>query len=126
MSLWSISLGSDKEHLEVLRDTYHFGEDRAGQREKDLIVRFEHDVSHAEVFLSGFNMFYTREEHDHEVMYERVNAWVTEVAPTQVDTKDPRAVKVKLMYHMADEDTSHSDDFNDCYIDYTVLAHTVG
>lgn len=125
MAGWSTSaIGSSKEHFEVLRDFVHFGEGRAGERVTYKTVVFSHPVLHAEVFLSGFNMFYTREGHDHEVMYERVDAWVDKIGVKQVDTIDPRAVSVKLMYQMADEDTSDSDDFNDCYIGFTVLALT--
>jgi hypothetical protein len=126
MAGWSTPLGTDNEHFEVLRDHVHFGEGRAGERVTYKTVVFKHPVVNAEVFLSGFNMFYTRQDNDHEVMHERVDAWVDKIGVKQVDTLDPRAISVKLMYHMADEDTSHSDDYNDCYIGFTVLAHTKG
>ena len=124
-SLWSTpALAGANERLEILRDYVHFGEGKAGERVTYTTVRFEQPVVHAEAFLSGFNMFYTREGHDHEVMNERVDVWVDKIGVKQADDVDPRAVQLKLMYQMQDEDTGDSDDYNDAYIGFTVLALT--
>ncbi len=129
MSSWSTpALGPNNEHFEVLRDYAHFGEDRAGERVIYKTVIFEHPVLNAEVFLSGFNIFYTREGHDHEVMQHRVDAWVDQIGVNTGPGIDPpynsKAVSVKLMYSLTDEDTSDDDDYNDAYIGFTVLART--
>lgn len=110
-----------------MRDTVRFGEGRAGNREKLAYINFKHRVLDAEVFLSGFNMFYTREGHDHEVMVDKVDSHVTKKGVRDPDGGyHPETVEVKLEYNMADEDTSDSDDYNDCFIAFTVLAHTIG
>ena len=125
MSAWATqAIPTTGERLEVLRDYVHFGEGKAGERTTYKIVRFAHPVQHAEAFISGFNMFYTREDHDHEVMKERVDVFIDKIGVKQVDVVDQRAVQVKVMYQMEDEDTSDSDDYNDAYVGFTVLAVT--
>src|SRR6266446_3106510 len=71
---WEIGTG---EHLEVLRSHACFDEGRAGERTTYTSVVFSRPVLSAEVFLSGFNASYTRQGNDHEVMQERVDAFVT-------------------------------------------------
>ncbi|MCX7899308.1 MAG: hypothetical protein N2444_04360 [Methylocystis sp.] len=72
-------------------------------------------------------MWYTREGHDHEVMQERVDAWVVGIGIPEPDTgkiADKNHVHVKLMYVMKDEDVGDSDDCNDACIGFTVIART--
>ncbi len=121
---WALGAG---EQLEVLRDFICFNEGRAGERVAYKNVVFFRNVLSAEVVLSGFNMWYTREGHDHEVMQERVDAWVNKIGLCDVDNPtlcDNRYVSLKFMYAMRDENTSDSDDFNQACIGFTVLART--
>lgn len=108
-----------------------FNEGRAGERVNYKSVEFSQEVVSAEVFLSGFNMWYTREGHDHEVMQLRVDAWVDHIGVLNPEfmteeeiKKAKRSATIKLMYAMTDEDTSDSDDFNDACIGFTVIALT--
>jgi hypothetical protein len=124
-------LGASGEKLEFLRDYACFNEGRAGERTVYKTVEFSQEVVSAEVFLSGFNMWYTREGHDHEVMQLRVDAFIDSIGCGNPEFKTPeqikqlnRSVVVKLMYVMTDEDTSDSDDFNDACIGFTVAALT--
>jgi hypothetical protein len=124
---WStIPLGASGEKLEFLRDYACFGEDRAGERTTFKVIEFSQEVVFAEIFLSGFNMWYTREGHDHEVMQLRVDAWIEQIGHKagSEDFMSDRNVKIKLMYVMTDEDTSDSDDFNEACIGFTVVALT--
>jgi hypothetical protein len=121
---WALQSG---EHLEVLRDYACFGEGKAGERTTYKTVTFSKDVLSAEVFISGFNMWYTREGHDHEVMQERVDAWINGIGIREPDSgkiTNKNHVAVKLMYVMKDEDTGDSDDFNNACIGFTVIART--
>jgi hypothetical protein len=68
---WNIQSG---ERLEVLRDYMCFDEGQAGEIIAYKVVRFSGEVLSAEVFISGFKMWYTQEGNDHEVMQERVDA----------------------------------------------------
>lgn len=130
---WStLPLGAAGEKLEFVRDFVCFHEGRSGERITYKVVEFSQEVKFAEVFLSGFNMWYTREEHDHEVMQLRVDAWVdnigTPVNPEfltkeEIENKK-KQVSVKLMYMMTDEDTTDDDDYNDACIGFTVVALT--
>lgn len=129
--LWTVQSG---EQLEVLRDYVCFGEGRAGEREITKGVTFSRDVLSAEVFISGFNMWYTKEGHDHEVSQLRVDAWVyalgvgkgcgSEPETRCTDPPDPKNVGLRFMYAMTDENTGDDDDFNDACIGFTVLART--
>jgi len=88
---------------------------------------FFRNVLSAEVVLSGFNMWYTRAGHDHEVLRERVDAWITKIgvcAPDNPTLCDNRYVSLQLTYAMLDENTGNSDDFNQACIGLTVLART--
>ena len=117
---WVLQSG---EQLEVLRHYVCFGEGKAGERTKEPTVRFSKAVLSAEVFISGFNMWQTRGG-DSEIAQARIDAWVTEIGPQIVDTKDPRSVKLKFMYSLKDEDPTGGEDFNDACIGYTVIAKT--
>lgn len=124
-------LSASGEKLEFIRDFKCFNEGRAGERIEYQTVEFSQEVVFAEVFISGFNMWYTREGHDHEVMQLRVDAWVDQIGVSNPEfmteeeiKKGERSVSIKLMYVMTDEDTSDSDDFNDACIGFTVVALT--
>lgn len=129
---WTVQSG---ERLEVLRDYACFGEGKPGpngEREVFKVVTFSRDVLSAEVFLSGFNAWYTREGNDHEVMKLRMDAMINAInvaaecrAPTRcIGTPDPKNVSIKLIYSMVDEDTGDSDDYTNACIGFTVLART--
>jgi hypothetical protein len=128
---WStLPLGASGEKLEFIRDYDCFNEGRAGERVVYKEVEFSQKVEFAEVFLSGFNMWYTKGG-DCEVMQIRVDAWVEAIGAQAPDyfsvearKKAERTVKVKLMYALTDEDTTGPEDFNDACIGFTVVALT--
>ena len=119
---WEVGVG---EHLEVLRDFVCFDEARAGERSMPRLVDFSHPVLSAEVFLSGFNLWYPG-KNDHEVTQERVDAWIEQIGVCDPDggSCNNRRVYIRLTYVMKDEDTRQSDDFNRACIGFTVLART--
>lgn len=127
-SHWAVQPG---EQIEVLRDYVCFEEGRAGERRTAKTVTFFKPVLSAEVFLSGFNIWYTRGG-DSEVRQHRVDAWVDaiNVAPNYPpDTRgpglpDPKSVRLRFVYALTDEDTSGGEDFNDACIGFTVIART--
>jgi len=114
------------EQFEVLRDSLCFGEGRAGERTAYKIVKLSKNVLSAEVFISGFKIWYTREGHDHEVLEQRVEAWVDSIGVSEPGSAvpDKSLIRVKLVYSMRDEDTTDEDDFNDACIGFTVIART--
>ena len=120
---WVINPG---EYVEIVRDFVCFGEGRAGYRTASASKQFSREVLSAEVMISGFNMWYTRERHDHAVLNENVDAWVVAIGLPDPDTGqvDRRFVALKFQYAMVDKDTSGSDDYNDACIGYTVMART--
>jgi hypothetical protein len=124
-------LGASGEKLEFIRDYKCFEKGRSGERIEYKTVEFSQEVVFAEVFLSGFNMWYTPEGNDHEVMQLRVDSWVDRIGVSNPEFMTPeqirqgkREVSIKLMYAMTDEDTSDSDDFNSACIGFTVVALT--
>ncbi|HQY90927.1 hypothetical protein [Caldilinea sp.] len=132
-SRWTVQ---SNERLEVLRDYACFGEGKpdASKRERETskVVTFSRDVLSAEAFLSGFDIWYTQEGNDHEVIQLRVDAMVNAInvgtpcqAPLRcIGTPDPKNVSIKLIYSMADEDLGDSDDYSNACIGFTVLART--
>ena len=120
---WSVPLANG-ERLAFIRDSHHFPEDRAGTRQAEVSARFSQKVVSAQTFISGFNMTYTREDHDHEVTSLRVDSWVKKIGSEGPEFPDDNVVFVELTYALTDEDTSDDDDFNTCWIGYTVSAHT--
>jgi hypothetical protein len=127
-SHWAVQPG---EQIEVLRDYVCFEEGRAGERKTARTVTFYKPVLSAEVFLSGFNIWYTRGG-DSEVRQHRVDAWVDaiNVAPNYPPgtrgpgLPDPKSVRLSFIYALTDEDTGGGEDFNDACIGFTVIART--
>ncbi|MCE7985246.1 MAG: hypothetical protein DYG89_29080 [Caldilinea sp. CFX5] len=102
--------------LEFTRSNYHFPAGQASQREGLTRVVFKQPVVFAEVFLSGFNMWYTGRENDHALKQQRVDAHVNSISGNEVE--------VKLTFMLTDSDPSNVDDVNECWIGFTVIALT--
>jgi hypothetical protein len=131
-----------EERIEVLRDYVCFGpafpsEESGGERTRIENVTLTGDVLAAEVFLSGFNIWYT-DGADHEVRQHRVDAFVQDIGhpvnlcnanprppetrcPQHIPGPDPRVVTLRLMYELSDAGLSGA---TEACIGYTVIAST--
>jgi hypothetical protein len=127
--LESPPFGAGGERIEICRGTVRFDERRAGdttpyQGPPGPVVEFGHRVLWAEVLLSGFHLWQTRGG-DSEVADLAVDAHVESIGFGEPD--DPasrRKVLLKLQYWFKDEDPTGGEDFNDCFIGFTVIALT--
>ncbi|MCB0192695.1 MAG: hypothetical protein KDJ65_12185 [Anaerolineae bacterium] len=121
----------DGDQLEILRDHVCFPEGR-GELNTSKTVTFSRDVVSAEVFLSGFNIWYTRSGPEHEVAQLRVDSWVRAIGVGPgcppgtrcINQPDPRNVGLDFKVVLRDEDTGSSNDNNEACIGFTVLART--
>lgn len=119
---WVVNPG---EYLEIVRDFVCFGEGSAGSRQAYRSKQFSREVLSAEVMISGFNMWYTREGHAHGVLNENVDAWVVGYLEDPDSHQiDRRMINLKFQYVMVDDIPVNSDDYNDACIGYTVIART--
>lgn len=119
------------DRLVFIRNFGCFGEDRAGERyfTQSVEIPGVQEVISADVFMTGFNTWYTREGHDHELMGLRMDVWVegqpywqTEEFPQPGEQAKKWYVPVKLTYASYDENIGDDDDFNTACIGYVVVA----
>lgn len=125
----SPAFGQAGECLEFIRGAVNFGERKAGDETPypgppGAVVKFSRPVLHAEVFLSGFNLWQTRGG-DSEVAQIRVDAHVESIGYGDPDSPDyGKKVALDLVYSLRDEDPTGSEDYNDAWIGFTVLGVT--
>lgn len=119
---------SEGDRLTFVRGYGCFNEDRAGERSITELVQIPNvqEVKSAEVFMTGFNTWYTRDDHDHEMSRLRMDVW-PEGQPYYKKAEFTTEytgwiVPVKLTYSSTDEDTTDDDDFNTACIGFVVVA----
>lgn len=125
---WTTPEFQDGSRLEFIKGYCEFHKSRGEREVFGKIVFEDREILQASVYLTGFNMMYT-EGVDHRVLKSRVDIWVNEIwindpVNNPWDHVYGSTLQLKLRYGMEDEDTQNSDDYNNAWIGFNVIALT--